>query len=91
MIKFESKCIVGIRRTDELHSPTGMDKGYIIEFNDEVDVCMEESMTYGIRVSKCELWCSINSDLGKWLTKKLNWLYYELEGDARNGEIKDNS
>ena len=87
MIKFEPKLIVGIRRTDELHSPTGLSKGYIIEFSDNVTACMDEATHYGIQVSQCELWCAIHSDLGQWLTKKLNWLYDELESDASSGEI----
>ena len=90
MIKFESRFIVGIRRTDELHSPTGLEKGYIIEFNDEVNACIEESTHYGICVSQCELWCSTDSELGIWLTHKLNGLYEELENDIRNEIINKN-
>ncbi len=82
--------IVSIKRTDKLHSPTGLHNGFMIEFNDEVDACMEEAMHYGIKISKCELWCSEDSVFGKWITKKLDWLYYELEGDARNGDIQSN-
>ena len=84
-----NKCLVSIKRVDELHSPTGKSNGFILEFNDSLGKKLENYEYYGIRLSECEMWCSENSDLGQWLTKYLAILYSHMEADVYYNEVKE--
>jgi len=85
-----NKTLVSIKRVDELHSPTGKHKGFILEFDGNIEEKLENYHYFGIRISNCEMWCSEQSLLGQWLTKNLAILYVNLSSDVYNNEVEDN-
>lgn len=59
----------------------------VVIFDGKLSKKLENYQSYGIRLSDCEMWCSENGKLGKWLVRNLAILYSQMEAGVYNEEV----